>query len=267
MALVRIPPIVQPGPPLTRLELERFSRHVLLPQVGELGQRRLRNARVCVVGAGGLGAPVLQYLAAAGVSTIGVVDHDEVDATNLQRQVIHTEADVGTSKTSSARAAVRALNSAVEVVVHELRLTPGTVDEVLAGYDVVVDACERLGLPHVWGSIFRFDAQVTVFWADPPPHSGAPRVGLRDLFPQPPAPGTVPSCAEGKMLGPMCGQVGSLMATEVVKLVTGAGHPLLGRVAVLDALSSRWHEVPLAGTGEQPPRPADDGAQIGRASC
>ncbi len=274
MALVRIPPIVQPGPPLTRRELERFSRHVLLPQVGELGQRRLRNARVCVIGAGGLGAPVLQYLAAAGVGTIGVVDHDEVDATNLQRQVIHTEADVGTSKTSSARAAVRALNSAVEVVVHELRLTPGTVDEVLAGYDVVVDgtdnfptrylvadACERLGLPHVWGSIFRFDAQVTVFWADPPPHSGAPRVGLRDLFPQPPAPGTVPSCAEGGVLGPMCGQVGSLMATEVVKLVTGVGHPLLGRVAVLDALSSRWHEVPLAGTGEQPPRPADDGAR------
>ena len=267
--LLRVPPLVAPGPPLTPHELERYSRHVLLPQIGELGQRRLRNARVCVIGAGGLGAPVLQYLAAAGVGRLGIVDFDEVDVTNLQRQVIHGEADVGRAKVASAREAVLARNSDVDVVVHAVRLTAENVDDVLGRYDVVVDgtdnfptrylvadACERLGLPHVWGSIFRFDSQVTVFWADPPAGSGAPRVGLRDLFPHPPPDGSVPSCAEGGVLGPMCGQVGSLMATEVVKLVTGAGHPLLGRVAVLDALASRWHEVPLAATTGQPDRPA-----------
>lgn len=269
MELVRIPPLVAPGPPLTASELERYSRHVLLPAVGELGQRRLRNARVGVVGAGGLGAPVLQYLAAAGVGRLGIIDFDEVEVSNLQRQVIHTTADLGRPKVESARDAVHARNPDVDVVVHDVRLTPENVDDVLGRYDVVVDgtdnfptrylvadSCERLGLPQVWGSIFRFDSQVTVFWADPPPHSGAPRVGLRDLFPHPPPEGSVPSCAEGGVLGPMCGQVGSLMATEVVKLVTGAGHPLLGRVAVLDALASRWHEVPLAATASQPRRPA-----------
>lgn len=268
MALVRIPPLVAPGPPLTPGELERYSRHVLLPQIGELGQRRLRNARVGVVGAGGLGAPVLQYLAAAGVGRLGIIDFDEVDVSNLQRQVIHTSADVGRPKVESARDAVRARNPEVDVVVHAVRLTPENVDAMLGRYDVVVDgtdnfptrylvadSCERLGLPHVWGSIFRLDSQVTVFWADPPAHSGAPRIGLRDLFPHPPPDGSVPSCAEGGVLGPICGQVGSLMATEVVKLVTGAGHPLLGRVAVLDALASRWHEVPLGATPGQPRRP------------
>jgi len=265
--LVTVPPLVEPGPPLGPHELVRYSRHVLLPQIGELGQRRLRRARVCVVGAGGLGAPVLQYLAAAGVGRIGVVDFDEVDESNLQRQVVHRHADVGRPKVDSAREAVLERNPDVDVVVHAVRLEPGNVDAVLGGYDLVVDgtdnfptrylvadACERLGLPHVWGSIFRFDAQVTVFWAAPPAGSGVPAVGLRDLFPNPPAPGTVPSCAEGGVLGPMCGQVGSLMATEVIKLVTGAGAPLIGRVAVLDALASRWHEVPLAGAAAQPER-------------
>src|SRR5690554_1236068 len=262
-----VPPLVAPGPALEPDELERFSRHVLLPQIGELGQRRLRNARVCVIGAGGLGAPVLQYLAAAGVGRLGIVDFDAVEESNLQRQVIHTQADVGRPKVRSAREAVLALSPGADVVVHDVRLEPDNVDAVLGGYDLVVDgtdnfptrylvadACERLGLPHVWGSIFRFDAQVTVFWAAPPAGIDVPAVGLRDLFPTPPAPGAVPSCAEGGVLGPMCGQVGSLMATEVVKLVTGAGSPLLGRVAVLDALASRWHEVPLAGTAAQPRR-------------
>src|SRR5690554_1386665 len=270
-----VPPLVAPGPALEPDELERFSRHVLLPQIGELGQRRLRNARVCVIGAGGLGAPVLQYLAAAGVGRLGIVDFDAVEESNLQRQVIHTQADVGRPKVRSAREAVLALSPGADVVVHDVRLEPDNVDAVLGGYDLVVDgtdnfptrylvadACERLGLPHVWGSIFRFDAQVTVFWAAPPVGSGVPAVGLRDLFPSPPSPGTVPSCAEGGVLGPMCGQVGSLMATEVVKLVTGAGSPLVGRVAVLDALESRWHEVPLAGTAAQPRRVEPDGARV-----
>jgi adenylyltransferase/sulfurtransferase len=250
-----LPPLVAPGPPLTPDERARYARHLLLPEIGEVGQRRLRAARVCVVGAGGLGAPVLQYLAAAGVGRIGIVDDDVVDVTNLQRQVIHGHADVGRPKAESAAETVRAIDPGVEVVEHRVRLAEDTVD-LLAGYDVVVDgtdnfptrylvndACVRLGLPEVWGSVLRFDAQVAVFWGRPP--APLPPVQLRDVFPAPPAEGTVPSCAVAGVLGALCGQVGSLMATEVVKLVTGAGRPLLGRIAVLDALAGTWREVPL----------------------
>jgi adenylyltransferase/sulfurtransferase len=225
---------------------------VLLGRIGVDGQRRLRNARVLVVGAGGLGAPVLQYLAAAGVGTLGIVDDDTVEVSNLQRQVIHRTADVGRAKVDSARDAVAALDPDIRVVVHGTRLTSENADEILRGYDVVVDgtdnfptrylvndACVRLGLPEVWGSVLRFDAQTTVFWA----RAG---VQLRDLFPSPPAPDEVPSCAEAGVLGALCGQIGSIMATEVVKLVTGTGEPLLGRVLVVDALRGRWTEVPLA---------------------
>ncbi|WP_199424964.1 ThiF family adenylyltransferase [Actinotalea solisilvae] len=256
-----VPPLVEPGPELTRAQVERWSRHLLLPQLGALGQRRLRNARVCVVGAGGLGAPVLLYLAAAGVGRIGVVDHDDVELTNLQRQVVHGHADVGRPKTESARDAVLALDPDVDVVLHRVRLDgddPDAVDAVLGEYDLVLDgtdnfptrylvndACVRLGLPEVWASVYRFDAMVAVFWGRPP--AGVAAVQLRDLFPEPPAPGTVPSCAEGGVLGALCGQVGSLMATEAVKLLTGVGEPLLGRVLVLDGLASRWTEVPLRG--------------------
>lgn len=263
---VRVPPLVEPGPPLTSAQRERWSRHLLLPELGELGQRRLRRAGVCVVGAGGLGAPVLQYLAAAGVGRIGVVDVDDVEVSNLQRQVVHGVADVGRPKVASAADAVRRIDPDVEVVEHHVRLDDATVD-LLAGYDVVVDgtdnfptrylvndACVRLGLPEVWGSVFRFDAQVSLFWGTPPP--GVPAVDLRDLFPAAPPPGTVPSCAEGGVLGAMCGQVGTLMATEVVKLVTGAGRPLLGRVLVLDALDARWTEVPLVRAAGRPSRGA-----------
>ncbi|MBC7290188.1 MAG: ThiF family adenylyltransferase [Actinotalea sp.] len=254
-----VPPLVEPGPPLTPAQRERWSRHLLLPQLGETAQRRLRNARVCVVGAGGLGAPVLQYLAAAGVGRLGIVDDDVVEASNLQRQVLHGVADVGRPKVDSAADAVAALDPDVDVVRHRLRLDERTVgllgeyDLVLDGTDnfptryLVNDACVRLGLPEVWGSVFRFDAQVAVFWGSPPPGSGVAPVQLRDLFPAPPAPGTVPSCAEGGVLGAMCGQVGSVMATEAVKLLTGVGRPLLGRVLVLDALAARWAEVPLVG--------------------
>ncbi len=251
-----VPPLVEPGPPLTAAQVRRWSRHLLLPEIGEVGQRRLRAARVAVVGAGGLGAPVLQYLAAAGVGTLGVIDDDDVDLTNLQRQVVHGWADVGRPKAESARDAVHRIDDGVDVVLHRVRLNEETVDDVLRGYDVVVDgtdnfptrylvndACVRLGLPEVWASVLRFDAQVSVFWGRPP--DGVPAVDLRDLFPEPPAAGSVPSCAEAGVVGAMCGQVGSLMATEVVKLVTGVGEPLLGRVLVLDALRSRWSEVPL----------------------
>ncbi|GCD20234.1 adenylyltransferase/sulfurtransferase MoeZ [Cellulomonas algicola] len=265
---MHVPPLVEPGPPLTAAQVARGSRHLLLPGLGVDGQRRLRNARVLVVGAGGLGAPVLQYLAAAGVGTIGVVDDDVVDVTNLQRQVVHGTADVGRPKVESARDAITDLDPDVRVVVHALRLTEENVDDVLRGYDLVVDgtdnfptrylvndACVRLGLPEVWGSVLRYDAQTTVFWGRPPAGSGVPAVQLRDLFPSPPPPDTVPSCAEAGVLGALCGQVGSVMATEAVKLVTGLGEPMLGRVLVVDALRGRWSEVPLV---PSPRRVADE---------
>jgi len=265
---VPLPPLVDVGPPLTAAQVARGSRHLLLPGLGVDGQRRLRNARVLVVGAGGLGTPVLQYLAAAGVGTIGVVDDDVVDVTNLQRQVVHGTADVGRPKVESARDALAALDPDVRVIAHAVRLDESNVDEVLRGYDVVVDgtdnfptrylvndACVRLGVPEVWGSVLRYDAQTTVFWGRPP--AGVPAVQLRDLFPAPPPPDTVPSCAEAGVLGALCGQVGSVMATEVVKLVTGLGEPLLGRVLVVDALRGRWSEVPLVGAA----RPASQADQ------
>lgn len=262
---MHVPPLVEPGPPLTAAQVARGSRHLLLPGLGVDGQRRLRNARVLVVGAGGLGAPVLQYLAAAGVGTIGVVDDDVVDVTNLQRQVVHGTADVGRPKVDSARDAIASLDPDVDVVVHALRLTEENVDDVLRGYDLVVDgtdnfptrylvndACVRLGVPEVWGSVLRYDAQTTVFWGRPPAGVDVRAVQLRDLFPSPPPPDTVPSCAEAGVLGALCGQVGSVMATEAVKLLTGLGEPMLGRVLVVDALRGRWSEVPLVPSAPAP---------------
>lgn len=278
---MHVPPLVEPGPPLTAAQVARGSRHLLLPGLGVDGQRRLRNARVLVVGAGGLGAPVLQYLAAAGVGTIGVVDDDVVDVTNLQRQVVHGTADVGRPKVDSARDAIASLDPDVDVVVHALRLTEENVDDVLRGYDLVVDGtdnfptrylvndtCVRLGVPEVWGSVLRYDAQTTVFWGRPPAGVDVRAVQLRDLFPSPPPPDTVPSCAEAGVLGALCGQVGSVMATEAVKLLTGLGEPMLGRVLVVDALRGRWSEVPLVPSAPapaptpsppvRPSRPLDD---------
>jgi adenylyltransferase/sulfurtransferase len=242
-------PLVEPGPPLDPQQVLRYSRHVLLPEIGELGQRRLSNARVLVVGAGGLGSPVLTYLAAAGVGTIGVVDDDVVDTSNLQRQVVHGTQDVGRLKVDSAVEAAARVNPLVRVVPHPVRLDASNALDVLAGYDLVVDgadnfptrylvsdACEVLGLPEVWGSVYRFDAQVSVFWAGRGPT-------YRHLFPEPPPPGAVPSCAEGGVMGAMVGAVGSVMATEAVKLITGAGEPLVGRLLVLDALSMTWRTL------------------------
>lgn len=258
-----LPALVAPGPELTPDDVERFSRHLLLAGFGEDAQRRVRAARVCVLGAGGLGSPAISYLVAAGVGTLGIVDDDVVALSNLQRQVLHRTRDVGQPKTSSARRAALELDPGVDVVLHEQRLSAANADEILAGYDLVLDgtdnfetryvvsdACARLGLPVVWASVLEMDAQVSVFWADAPDGRG---VTLRDLFPEPPAPGTVPSCSQAGVLGAMCGQVGSLMATEAVKLVAGIGDVLLGRVLVIDALRSRWTEVPL--------RPAAPSAQ------
>ncbi|WP_420111667.1 ThiF family adenylyltransferase [Pseudactinotalea sp.] len=246
-------PLGRPGPPLTAEQAERFSRHLLLPQLGEIAQRRLLAARVCVMGAGGLGSPALLYLAAAGVGTLGIVDDDAVDTTNLQRQVLHGAADVGRSKLDSATERLHAISPDLQIEPHSERLTPANATDILRGYDLVLDgtdtfetryavsdACAELGIPLVWGSVLAFDAQISVFWPTSP---GG--VTLRDLFPDPPPPGSVPSCAEAGVLGSLTGQVGSVMATEAIKLITGVGEPLLGRLLVLDGLAQRWTEVPL----------------------
>lgn len=252
-----LPPLVDPGAPLSAAEASRAQRQSRLPELGETGQRRLANARVLVVGAGGLGAPALLYLAAAGVGTIGVVDDDLVSLSDLHRQVIHAAAAVGEPKVDSA--ARRLAELAPELVVHRhpVRLDHANASSLLSGYDLVLDgadnfatrflvsdACAAAGIPVVWASVLRFDAQVSVFWSRPP--EGVAPVTLRDLFPEPPAPDLVPSCAEAGVLGALCGIVGSMMAVEAVKLVVGIGRPLLGRVAVVDALTMRVREVPLS---------------------
>ena len=259
-----LPPLVEPGPPLTSLELARYSRHVLVPGVGDEGQRRLRNARVLVVGAGGLGSPVLLYLASAGVGTLGIVDFDVVDLSNLQRQVVHPGSAVGTPKVDSAAATLAEVNPGVVVERHRVRLDATNALDLVRGYDLVLDgsdnfptrylvndACALAGKPLVWGSVLRFDGQVTVFWSTPP--DGRPAIGYRDLFPQPPAPGTVPSCAEAGVLGAVCGSVGSAMAVEALKLILGVGEPLLGRLAAFDALAGTWRYVPLRPSPSAPP--------------
>jgi sulfur-carrier protein adenylyltransferase/sulfurtransferase len=254
-----LPPLVPPGPPLPADQVRRYSRHLILPEVGTAGQRRLAAARVLVVGAGGLGSPALMYLAAAGVGTIGVLDDDVVDESNLQRQVVHGQSDLGRPKVDSARDAVAEINPHVRVLPHRERLDASNALELFADYDLVLDgtdnfatrylvsdACELLGLPYVWGSIFRFDGQVSVFWADPPAAAdGSPVAGVtyRDVHPEPPPPGTVPSCAEGGVLGVLCAAIGSVMVTEAVKLICGIGEPLLGRLMVFDALGMTWRTL------------------------
>ncbi|TFD33044.1 ThiF family adenylyltransferase [Cryobacterium cryoconiti] len=257
-----IPPLVEPIDRLSGAESIRTARQRRLPQLNELGQRRLANARVLVLGAGGLGSPALVYLAAAGVGTIGIVDSDDVEPSNLQRQIVHGQADVGRPKVVSAAETIAGIAPEAVVVQHAERLDAGNAAAILGGYDVIIDGtdnfptrflvndtCATLGLPLVWASVLRFDAQLSVFWANPPAGSGVTGVHLRDLFPTPPAEGEVPNCAEAGVLGALCGQVGSLMATEAIKLIAGIGTPLIGRILVIDALSGRFTEVPLIGTG------------------
>jgi len=230
-------------------ELARYSRHIILPEVGLDGQRALREARILVVGAGGLGSPLAMYLAAAGVGTLGIVDGDRVDTTNLQRQVLHGEPDIGRSKLASSADAIAHLNSGVEVVRHDTWLSSDNALEIIADYDIVADgtdnfaarylindACVLLGKPNVYGSIFRFDGQATVF--DPPRGPC-----YRCLFPEPPPPGAVPSCAEAGVLGVLPGIVGLIQATEVVKLVLGIGDSLVGRLLLYGALEMSFREV------------------------
>ncbi|MCO4257535.1 molybdopterin-synthase adenylyltransferase MoeB [Pseudarthrobacter cellobiosi] len=246
---VSLKPLVEPAGELTPAEVERYSRHLIIPEIGAVGQRRLKNAKVLVIGAGGLGSPALLYLAAAGVGTLGIIDDDAVDLSNLQRQVIHGVADVGRPKIESAQDAIAALNPLVEVRLHNVRLDATNALELFAGYDLILDGADNfatrylvndaaavLGKPYVWGSIFRFDGQVSVFWEKYGPT-------YRDLYPEAPPAGSVPSCGEGGVFGMLCAAVGSLMVTEAVKLITGVGRSLLGRVALFDALGGSWREI------------------------
>ncbi len=233
---------------LDNAALTRYSRHILLPEVGRTGQQQLAAARVLIVGAGGLGAPVSLYLAAAGVGTIGLVEFDTVDVSNLQRQILYTEGDAGQAKLSAATARLRALNSAAAIGGHAERLTAANAMQVFTAYDIIVDAtdnfptrylisdaCVLLGKPCIYGAIYRFDGQVSVFY---PPQGPC----YRCLFPSPPPPGQTPNCAEGGVLGVLPGQVGTIQATEVLKLILGIGEPLLGRLLLVDALSARYEE-------------------------
>lgn len=252
--MTALPPLVEPVRELGRDELARYARHLVLPGIGPEGQRRLASARVLVVGAGGLGSPALLYLAAAGVGVLGIVDDDVVEVSNLQRQVVHGVSGLGLPKTASAAAALAEVNPHVQVVEHRERLTTANALDVLSGYDLVLDgtdafatrylvsdAAEVLGIPCVWGAIYRFTGQVATFWGAPP--DGAEGVTYRDVFPDPPPPGASPDCAEGGVLGAMCGTLGSVMATEAIKLVTGAGETLLGRLATYDALALTWRHL------------------------
>ena len=246
---MNIPPLVDKGPALTVDEVRRYSRHLIIPDVAMAGQQRLMNAKVLCVGAGGLGSPALMYLAAAGVGTLGIVEFDTVDESNLQRQIIHGQRDVGKSKAISAKEKIAEINPNVNVVVHEIRLDTDNVMEIFSQYDLIVDgtdnfatrylvndACVLLKKPYVWGSIYRFDGQASVFWAEYGPC-------YRCLYPEPPPPGMVPSCAEGGVLGVLCASIGSIQTTEAIKLITGIGEPLIGQLMIYDALEMSYRKI------------------------
>jgi adenylyltransferase/sulfurtransferase len=243
---------VEPAAELTIDEVRRYSRHLIIPDVGMAGQKRLKNAKVLVIGAGGLGSPALLYLAAAGVGTIGIAEFDEVDESNLQRQVIHGQSDIGRPKGESARDSIKDVNPYVNVVLHEQRLDNDNVKQVFEGYDLIIDGTDNfatrymvndaayfLGIPYIWGSIYRFDGQASVF---------APMLGddlpcYRCLYPEPPPPGMVPSCAEGGVLGVLCASIGAIQGTEAIKLITGIGDPLAGSLMIYDALEMEYRKL------------------------
>ncbi|AQT81205.1 adenylyltransferase/sulfurtransferase MoeZ [Mycolicibacterium litorale] len=248
-----LPPLVEPAAELTREEVARYSRHLIIPDLGVDGQKRLKNAKVLVIGAGGLGSPTLLYLAAAGVGTIGIVEFDVVDESNLQRQIIHGQSDIGRSKAESARDSVLEVNPLVTVRLHEMRLEPDNAVELFEQYDLIIDGTDNFATrylvndaavlahkPYVWGSIYRFEGQASVFWEDAPDGLG---LNYRDLYPEPPPPGMVPSCAEGGVLGILCASIASIMGTEAIKLITGIGETLLGRLMVYDALDMTYRTI------------------------
>ena len=244
-----LPPLVEPTDELSVDEVRRYSRHLIIPDVGMAGQKRLKNAKVLCVGAGGLGSPALMYLAAAGVGTLGIVEYDTVDESNLQRQIIHGQSDVGRSKAESARDKVKEINPYVTVNLHEERLDSTNVMGIFAQYDLIVDGTDNfatrylvndaavlLNKPYVWGSIYRFEGQASVFWSEHGPC-------YRCLYPEPPPPGMVPSCAEGGVLGVLCASIGSIQVTEAIKVLTGVGEPLVGKLMIYDALEMQYRRV------------------------
>jgi len=243
-------------PALSDEELERYARHVVLPEIGGPGQQKLKRARVLVLGAGGLGAPVLEYLAAAGVGTLGIVDDDIVSLSNLQRQIIHDTGAIGQSKGESARAAIARINPHVTVELHTLRLTVENAAEIVRGYDVVVDgsdnfetryaladACAAEKKPLVHAAVGRFDGSVTVLMPFATGADGRPHPGYRDLFPEAPPPGLVPSCATAGVVGALTGVIGTLQAMETIKVIAGIGEPLVGRLLLYDALGARFDTI------------------------
>jgi adenylyltransferase/sulfurtransferase len=255
---VSLPPLVEPAAELSVDEVKRYSRHLIIPDVGMTGQKRLKNAKVLVVGAGGLGSPALLYLAAAGVGTLGIVDFDVVDESNLQRQIIHGVSDIGHPKAESARDSIREINPYVEVILHEERLDSDNAMQIFEPYDLIVDGTDNfatrylvndaavlLGKPYVWGSIYRFDGQASVFWAEHGPC-------YRCLYPEPPPPGMVPSCAEGGVLGVLCASIGSIQVNEAIKIITGIGDPLVGRLMIYDALEMTYRSVQVRKDPECP---------------
>lgn len=250
-----LPPLVEPGEPLSREEVNRYSRHLLIPNVGMEGQRRIKNAKVLVIGAGGLGSPTLLYLAAAGVGTLGIIDFDRVDESNLQRQIIHTVDSIGELKVESAKRAIHQLNPHIKVETYTDRLEPDMAVELFSRYDLILDgtdnfatrylvndACMLADKPYVWGSIFRFEGQVSVFWENAP---GGIGLNYRDLYPEPPPPELAPSCAQGGVFGVLCASIASIMSTEAIKLITGIGDPLIGRLIAYDALDMCYRELPI----------------------
>jgi molybdopterin/thiamine biosynthesis adenylyltransferase/rhodanese-related sulfurtransferase len=250
---VSYPALVEPAAELTIDEVRRYSRHLIIPDVGMAGQKRLKNAKVLVIGAGGLGSPALMYLAAAGVGTLGIAEFDEVDESNLQRQIIHGQSDIGRPKADSARDSVAEINPLVNVIVHNERLDNDNVLEIFKDYDLIVDGTDNfatrymvndaayfLNKPYVWGSIYRFDGQASVFWPTAP---GAEAPCYRCLYPEPPPPGMVPSCAEGGVLGVLCASIGSIQVNEAIKLLTGIGDPLVGKLMIYDALEMEYRKL------------------------
>lgn len=248
---MKLPPLVEPADSLSVDEVIRYSRHLIIPEYGMAGQKRLKNAKVLCVGAGGLGSPALMYLAAAGVGTLGIVEFDTVDVSNLQRQIIHGQSDIGRSKAESARESVREINPLINVNIHELRLDSSNVMDLFSQYDLIVDGTDNfatrylvndaavlLKKPYVWGSIYRFDGQASVFWAEHGPC-------YRCLYPEPPPPGMVPSCAEGGVLGVLCATIGSIQTTEAIKVITGVGEPMVGSLMVYDALEMSFRKVKI----------------------
>jgi adenylyltransferase/sulfurtransferase len=255
-----MPTITEPTalPELTTDDLSRYSRHLILPEVGMEGQQKLKAARVLCVGTGGLGSPLALYLTAAGIGTLGLVDFDVVDASNLQRQIIHSTKDIGRKKLDSAEEKLKALNPSINIVKHDTMLSSANALEIVKDYDIVADgtdnfptrylvndACVLLGKPNAYGSIFRFEGQASVFATKDGPC-------YRCLYPEPPPPGLVPSCAEGGVLGILPGLVGVIQATEVIKLILGKGEPLIGRLLLVDALNMRFRELKLRKNPECP---------------